>query len=148
MRPRPADICVAPPRPATSPSFVAGKAKADECTVITPERQASFTSEEALSELMAGNQEDCVSGKARNCDFLSQVRATAKAQAPMAVVLGCIDCRVPPELILSRRIGDIFTRGQGGGQHRRKPELPTELGRSKADCGFGPYSLRGDQRRY
>jgi carbonic anhydrase len=45
----------------------------------------------------------------RNCDLLGQVRATAGGQFPFAVVVGCIDSRVPPELVFDQRIGDIFS---------------------------------------
>ena len=41
-------------------------------------------------------------------DF-AQVRATAEGQYPFAVVLGCIDSRVPPELVFDQGIGDIFS---------------------------------------
>jgi carbonic anhydrase len=40
---------------------------------------------------------------------MSQVKATAQAQAPFAAILGCMDSRVPPELVFDQRIGDIFS---------------------------------------
>jgi len=45
----------------------------------------------------------------RNCNLLEQVRATAGGQYPFALVIGCIDSRVPPELVFDQRIGDIFS---------------------------------------
>lgn len=48
------------------------------------------------------------SGKSVNCDLLAQVRATADGQAPFAAVVGCIDSRVPPELVFDQQIGAIF----------------------------------------
>ena len=39
---------------------------------------------------------------------MAQVRATATGQAPFAAIVGCIDSRVPPELIFDQQIGDIF----------------------------------------
>jgi carbonic anhydrase len=45
----------------------------------------------------------------RNCDLLEQVRATSGGQYPSAIVIGCIDSRVPPELVFDRRIGDLFS---------------------------------------
>ena len=36
------------------------------------------------------------------------MKETANGQAPYAVVVGCIDLRVPPELVFDQRIGDIF----------------------------------------
>jgi len=57
---------------------------------------------------MDGN-ERFVGKRMRNCNLLAQVRATALGQAPIAAIVGCIDSRVPPELIFDQRIGDIFT---------------------------------------
>ena len=75
---------------------------------MTPERQAVLSPEEALEKLKAGN-ERFVSRNMRNCDLLDQVRATAGGQSPSAIVIGCIDSRVPPELVFDRRIGDLFS---------------------------------------
>jgi carbonic anhydrase len=81
---------------------------ADRCTAVTRERQAATTPNDALTELKAGN-ERFLSQNMQNCDLLGQVRATAGGQFPFAVVIGCIDARVPPELVFDRRIGDIFS---------------------------------------
>ena len=43
-----------------------------------------------------------------NCDLLAQVKATSTGQAPFAAIVGCMDARVPPELVFDQRIGDIF----------------------------------------
>ena len=42
-------------------------------------------------------------------DLSEQVKATAKAQYPYAVILSCIDSRVPPEIIFDQGIGDFFS---------------------------------------
>jgi carbonic anhydrase len=34
--------------------------------------------------------------------------ATSSGQSPFAAVVGCIDSRVPPELVFDQRIGDVF----------------------------------------
>jgi carbonic anhydrase len=81
---------------------------ADLCAVQTRERQAALSPDDALKELKAGN-ERFLSQNMRNCDLLGQVRATAGGQFPFAVVIGCIDSRVPPELVFDQRIGDIFS---------------------------------------
>jgi carbonic anhydrase len=81
---------------------------ADHCTAMTQERQAARSPNDALNELRAGN-ERFLSQDMRNCDLLGQVRATAHGQYPFAVVIGCIDSRVPPELVFDQRIGDIFS---------------------------------------
>lgn len=77
------------------------------CEVFTPSRQSSTTPAAALQLLKEGN-ERFVAGRSVNCDLIAQVRATASEQAPFAAVLGCMDSRVPPELVFDQRIGDIF----------------------------------------
>jgi carbonic anhydrase len=76
--------------------------------VQTRERQITLSPDDALKELKAGN-ERFLTQTMRNCDLLGQVRATAGGQYPFAVVIGCIDSRVPPELVFDQRIGDIFS---------------------------------------
>jgi carbonic anhydrase len=81
---------------------------ADSCAVQTRERQVALSPDDALKELKAGN-ERFLTQTMRNCDLLGQVRATAGGQYPFAVIVGCIDSRVPPELVFDQRIGDIFS---------------------------------------
>ena len=91
---------------ATLAAATAAHAK-DECVAFTPDMQAVKTPELALQRLKDGNAR-FVAGKALHCDLLEQVRSTAAQQAPFAAVLGCIDSRVPPELIFDQNIGDMF----------------------------------------
>jgi carbonic anhydrase len=94
---------------AALPCFaVATTATADECPVFTSDRQKSVTPDAAISMLKEGN-ERFVSGRSVHCNLMDQVRATAAGQAPFAAILGCIDSRVPPELVFDQHIGDIFT---------------------------------------
>ncbi len=85
----------------------------DQCAALTKERQSAISPDDALNKLKAGN-ERFVSRNMRNCDLLEQARATAGGQFPSAVVVGCIDSRVPPELVFDRRIGDIFSARVAG----------------------------------
>lgn len=86
----------------------AGNAQAqDACAVFTVDRQKATTPEAALRMLQEGNQR-FVSGKTINCDLMAQVRATSTSQAPFAAIVGCIDSRVPPELVFDQRLGAIF----------------------------------------
>lgn len=78
-----------------------------ECAVFTPARQQGTTPEQALALLRAGN-ERFVAGRTINCDLRAQVRETAAGQAPFAAIVGCIDSRVPPELVFDQRLGDVF----------------------------------------
>lgn len=86
-----------------------GNARAEpaECAVLTPDRQQHISPDEAIARLKAGNDR-FVTGATVNCDLMTQVRETAKTQAPFAAIVGCIDSRVPPELVFDQRIGDVF----------------------------------------
>ena len=79
----------------------------DQCAVFTPQTQAAKTPAEALQRLKDGNAR-FAAGKPLHCNLLEQVRGTAAQQSPFAAVLGCLDSRVPPELIFDQHIGDIF----------------------------------------
>jgi carbonic anhydrase len=82
-------------------------AQSPECAVFTPDRQKSTSPDDAIALLKAGN-ERFSAGKSVNCDLIAQVKQTASAQAPFAAIVGCIDSRVPPELVFDQRIGDVF----------------------------------------
>ncbi|CCB64546.1 carbonic anhydrase family protein [Hyphomicrobium sp. B1] len=86
---------------------------ADQCSVMTSERQSATSPDDALAKLKAGNERFATQNM-RNCDLIEQVRATAGGQFPSAVVIGCIDARVPPELVFDQRIGDIFSARVAG----------------------------------
>lgn len=67
-----------------------------------------MTAEEALAQLQEGNGR-FVTGRPAERDLLQQVRRTSGGQSPFAAVLGCIDSRVPPELVFDQGIGDLFS---------------------------------------
>lgn len=69
--------------------------------------QSSMSPDDALARLKEGNQR-FVGAKSKPRDLLAQVKATSTGQYPHSVVLGCIDSRVPPELVFDQGIGDIF----------------------------------------
>lgn len=62
----------------------------------------------ALEQLKQGH-ERFTSGNRTAHDLLDQVRQTSGGQHPSAVVLSCIDSRVPVELVFDRGIGDVFS---------------------------------------
>jgi carbonic anhydrase len=90
-------------------SFTAASVHAQtlECAVFTPDRQKSTAPDEAITRLRAGN-ERFTAGKSINCDLMAQVKQTASSQSPFAAIVGCIDSRVPPELVFDQHIGDVF----------------------------------------
>ena len=83
------------------------------CDVFTPATQAATTPDAALALLKAGNVR-FAEGRTINCDLRKQVLATAEQQSPVAVVVGCIDSRVPPEMVFDQRLGDIFAARVAG----------------------------------
>ncbi len=87
---------------------LSGSAISAECPAMSKKAQMAMTPEQALQSLKDGN-ERFINGKMLNCDLMAQVRATASGQFPYAIVLGCIDSRVPPELVFDQGIGDIFS---------------------------------------
>ncbi|MFT5144939.1 MAG: carbonic anhydrase [Rhodothermales bacterium] len=70
--------------------------------------QKELTSSEALALLVAGNERFLTGVPIKRNHALS-IQATAEGQFPYAVVLGCIDSRVPHELIFDAGIGDLFS---------------------------------------
>ncbi|RMH62998.1 MAG: carbonic anhydrase [Bacteroidetes bacterium] len=86
--------------------LVPGTAQAQAVTQ-TQATQAAMTPADALQMLQAGN-ERFVNGQMLPRNYQDQVEATATGQYPFAVVLGCIDSRVPPEIVFDQGIGDIF----------------------------------------
>ena len=65
----------------------------------TKESQASLSPADALNMLKEGNQR-FLNKKMINRNLNAQVEATGGGQYPFACVLGCIDSRVPSELVL------------------------------------------------
>ena len=79
----------------------------------TKEMQASMTPASALAELKAGNAR-FVAGHPLARNFPADIKATANAQYPFAVVLCCIDSRQPIDIVLDQGIGDIFSASVAG----------------------------------
>ena len=68
----------------------------------------SASADEALARLREGNQR-FVADKESNPNSNPARRASiAASQEPFATILGCVDSRVPPELIFDCGLGDLF----------------------------------------
>ncbi|MFY0627610.1 MAG: carbonic anhydrase [Reichenbachiella sp.] len=74
----------------------------------TKESQNALTPELALKMLKEGNSRFVNNNKAQR-NLNDQVSATTGGQFPFAVVLSCIDSRVPAEIVFDQGIGDIFS---------------------------------------
>ena len=86
---------------------------ADSAPAQDAASQAAVTPDAALTLLADGNAR-FVAGTPARRDYGDQIRATAAAQYPFAVVLGCIDSRVPIETVFDQGIGDIFSARVAG----------------------------------
>ena len=76
-------------------------------SVTTKEIQSKLSALEVLEILKEGNQRFLNQApKSRN--LLEQVNTTSTGQFPLAVVISCIDSRVPTEMVFDQGIGDIF----------------------------------------
>ena len=65
-------------------------------SVLTQQEQEALTPDETLSLLKEGNQR-FVSGTITSRDHSKQVRDAVDGQFPKAIVLSCVDSRVPVE---------------------------------------------------
>ena len=75
----------------------------------SPPSTPTMTPDAALERLAAGNQR-FVSGNLRHPRRDGKRRAAlAEGQAPYAVVVGCADSRVPPEVVYDEGLGVLFT---------------------------------------
>ena len=75
--------------------------------VLTADAQKALTPAEVLQDLKDGNMR-FVEGRLTHRDYAAQAAATADGQYPKAAILGCVDSRVPPEIVLDQGIGDVF----------------------------------------
>lgn len=75
--------------------------------------QSSLTPQIVLNDLINGNQRFTQS-KMELRNYESQRNETVNSQFPKAVILSCIDSRVPIETIFDQGIGDIFVARVAG----------------------------------
>lgn len=75
--------------------------------VMTKEEQARLTPDAILQEFIEGNKR-FQSGSTTVRDHSKQARKSAPGQFPKAVVLSCVDSRVPVEDVFDQGLGDIF----------------------------------------
>jgi len=80
---------------------------------LTKKIQDSLTPKDAKRMLVEGNNRFVQNLKAQR-NLQDQVLETSKGQFPFAVVLSCIDSRVPVELVFDQGIGDVFSARVAG----------------------------------
>jgi len=75
--------------------------------------QSAITPSDALDMLKAGNKR-FLANQQEQRNLHDQIQATTGGQYPFAVVLSCIDSRVPVEVVFDQGIGDIFSARVAG----------------------------------
>ena len=107
MKPNPcypvALICLAAIIVACNPK---GQAPLDS-HVTTADEQSRLTPDEVLQQFKDGNKR-FQSGNETRRNHSEQVRKSAPGQFPKAMVLSCLDSRVPVEDVFDQGIGDVF----------------------------------------
>lgn len=81
--------------------------------ILTADEQAKLTPQAVLDTLKKGNTE-FINDNLTIRNNTQRVRDAAIGQYPMAVILSCLDSRVPVEDIFHRGIGDLFVARVAG----------------------------------
>ena len=81
--------------------------------VLTQAEQDKLTPDEVLRLLKDGNRR-FVSGTLTSRDHSKLVREAANGQFPKAMILSCVDSRIPVEDVFDRGIGDVFVARVAG----------------------------------
>lgn len=80
---------------------------AEPTTVTVEERRRAAA--DALRKLVEGNKRFAAGGLIDNKLTVERRSAMVDEQHPHAVVIGCVDSRVPPEVVLGQGVGEILT---------------------------------------
>ena len=80
---------------------------------LTKAQRDALTPDQVIEWFKKGN-ERFRSGKMKEQNYLAQKRSSASGQYPAAIILGCIDSRVPAEIVLDAGIGDTFNARVAG----------------------------------
>tara|TARA_R110002111_G_scaffold2705_3_gene17896 strand:- start:25325 stop:26098 length:774 start_codon:yes stop_codon:yes gene_type:complete len=81
--------------------------------VLTQAEQNALTPDQVITLLKDGNQR-FVAGTLTARNHSKQVRDAALGQYPKAIILSCVDSRIPVEDVFDRGIGDIFVARVAG----------------------------------
>jgi len=87
-----------------APASDTGHAPAETHAPVGP----GITPDEALSRLLEGNRRFVANKAFHPNESPSTREKLAKGQAPFAIILGCSDSRVPPEVVFDFGLGDLF----------------------------------------
>jgi carbonic anhydrase len=82
-------------------------------TAINKEVQLSLSPKDVLQDLLEGNLR-FINNDLEKVAHLDLVKQTISGQYPKAVVLSCIDSRVPVEQVFDQAVGDVFVARVAG----------------------------------
>ena len=82
-------------------------------TAINKEVQLSLSPKDVLQDLLEGNLR-FINNDLEKVAHLDLVKQTISGQYPKAVVLSCIDSRVPVEQVFDQAVGDVFVTRVAG----------------------------------
>lgn len=74
---------------------------------ISKEQLDKMTPNDALQNLINGNDR-FINLQIKDKDWSTKIEETSAGQYPQAVVLSCMDSRVPAEIVFDQGLGDIF----------------------------------------
>jgi len=75
---------------------------------MSTDTTATITSDQALKELMGGNERFVASNLTHPNQSASRRSEVAGGQHPFAIILACADSRLSPEIIFDQGLGDLF----------------------------------------
>lgn len=81
--------------------------------VLTKKERDKFTPEEVITELKNGNKR-FKEGNLTERDTKAMVKDSFSGQSPKAIILSCVDSRVPVEEVFDQGIGDLFVARVAG----------------------------------
>lgn len=121
--------------------------------VLTKDKQQELTPDIVLAGLREGN-ERYIANKQLPRDLNAQSVASLEGQYPEAIILSCIDSRVPVEYIFDKGVGDLFVgrvAGNVADEHMLGSiEYACEVSGSKVvlvlghqDCGAVKAAIKG-----
>lgn len=112
----------------------------------------------ALRELTRGNQRWATRHQTHPHEATTDRTRAVSGQHPFALVLGCVDSRVPPELIFDQGLGDLMTVRSAGGVLDEavlgsiaygvlELDIPLVLVLGHATCGAVTAAVHADETR-
>jgi carbonic anhydrase len=94
--------------------FLRGIPLALAALLLSGSAEATPTPDQALEMLLEGNRH-FIKGETSHPSYLKEAKdQMLEKQTPFAVIMGCSDSRVPPELIFDRGLGELFVVRDAG----------------------------------